>query len=243
MTRNEHPLTERLSTTLVRPPALALALVGGWIALEVGLRRGLVPRLDPVVGAAAADWTVLLVGFPAMAAVLTTVALRVGHRPADWGYDPSLRAVGVGLAGVVLAVPATAATAYVDSALFGLGETSAGFASAVADALAANPELAVVLVLGNGLAVPVAEELVWRGLVQSSLTEAWGAVAGIGTTAALFALKHVVVDGSVARLTTLLVLALLFGVVRHRYGTVASTVTHVGVNMLSTAALVAVALA
>jgi membrane protease YdiL (CAAX protease family) len=243
MTRNELPLTERLSTTLARPPSLALALVVGWIALEAGLRRGLVSRLDPVVGAAAADWTILLVGFPAMAAVLAAVALRAGHRPADWGYDLSLRAVGAGLAGVVVTVPATAATGYVDSALFGLDETGAEFASAVTDALVANPELAVVFLLGNGLAVPLAEELIWRGIVQTDLTDAWGALAGVAVTAALFALKHVVVDGSIARLTSLVVMALLFGVVRHRYGTVASTVTHVGVNALSTAALVAVALA
>ena len=58
-------------------------------------------------------------------------------------------------------------------------------------------------------------------------------------TIVVFALKHVLMDGTFARITTLLMLGLVFGVVRHRWGTGSSTVTHVIVNLYSTSYLVA----
>lgn len=224
-------------------PGLALGIVVGWIALELLLRRGVVSALAPSFASGfAVDWTILLVGFPGMAVVLSVLALRAGHDRGLWGYDWSLRAVAVGLLGIIAAVVLSVVTSQIDAALFGLEETGAAFGGVVGDVLRTTPLLAVVFLLGNGVAVPIAEELVWRGIVQTELVAKWGAVVGILLTAVLFALKHVVVDLSLARITTLVVLGLVLGILRRRYGTVSSTVTHIGVNLLSTVSVVLVAL-
>ena len=52
-------------------------------------------------------------------------------------------------------------------------------------------------------------------------------------------LKHVVVDRSLNRLTTLLAIGTVFGVLRYRLGTGASTIAHVTANLL--ASLIALA--
>ncbi|UPM42987.1 CPBP family intramembrane glutamic endopeptidase [Halocatena salina] len=232
-TRNTHPL-----------PKLALGVVVGWIALELLLRRGVVSVVVSSVGFGfTADWTILLLGFPAMAAVLSAVTLRAGRDSSRWGYEWSLRAVVAGLLGVVVAIGLMIITSQIDAVLFGLEETTATFGTAVTEVLRRTPPLAVVFLLGNGVAVPIAEEQVWRAVVQSEFVASWGAVVGILLTAVLFALKHVVVDGSVVRLTTLVGLGLVLGLLRHRYGTVSSVVTHIGMNLYSTAAIVLIALA
>lgn len=230
----------------VRPSAsvgLALGIAAAWIVLEVALRRGAVPHLASLVGTPfGADWAMLAVGFPAVAGLLSWIAVRRGSDPAEWGYEWSARSVVAGVVGIGAVIAVTAVTGRIDSALFGLEGVEAAFTAAVGDAVRATPALAVLLLVGNGVLGPLAEEQVWRGIVQSELVDSWGAVAGIAATAVLFALKHVVVDLSVARLTTLLALGLAFGILRHRFGTVSSAITHVGVNTISSAALVAVAL-
>jgi hypothetical protein len=57
---------------------------------------------------------------------------------------------------------------------------------------------------------------------------------GIGVTLVIFAMKHVLIDGTVARVTTLLMLGLVFSVVRHHWGTGASAVAHLVVNLYAT---------
>lgn len=107
-------------------PRLALGVVVGWIALELLLRRGVVSVVASSVGFGfAVDWTILLVGFPAMAAVLSAVALRTGHDTGVWGYQWTLRAVAAGLVGVVIALILLPITSQIDAALFGAGETGA----------------------------------------------------------------------------------------------------------------------
>jgi len=226
----------------MRPSSAVVTGLGvavGWLFTELLLRWGvgfalLSAGLSPV----AADWTLLLVGVPLVAGFLSWIALRRGMTPGEWGHDASRSALAAGAAGAPVLLGAIAVTGRVDAALFGLDELEAGVAETIGDELAATPALAVLFLLGNGIAVPVAEEQVWRGIVQTKLVDAWGVPAGIGVTAALFALKHVVVDLSVARPTTLLALALGFGLLRHRYGTTSSTVAHLGVNFASSAALV-----
>ncbi|NEU55548.1 CPBP family intramembrane glutamic endopeptidase [Halorussus sp. MSC15.2] len=177
-----------------------------------------------------------------MGVALSWAAIQSGQRPEAWGYHWSRRSVGVGILGVGVLVAVSAVTGYVDGVLFAGNEMNATFTSAVTDALRTTPSLALVFLLGNGVFGPIAEEQVWRGIVQTDAVEGWGVATGIGTTALLFAFKHVVVDGSVARLTTLLAMGLVLGLLRHRSGTVSSTVAHIGVNTLSTAAIVFAAL-
>lgn len=242
MTRNEPSTTNRPSKQSVATVILPLGIAVGWVGAEFGLRRGVVPHLAaPLGGPFVADWTVLLVGAPVMAGCLSWLAVQGGLSPGNWGYDWSGRAVVLGVVGAVVSLGLTAGTAAIDSALFGGAGANAAFADAVTETVQATPMLAALFLLGNGVVAPIAEELVWRGIVQTRLVEIWGPVVGIGTTAVGFALKHVVVDGSLARLTTLLVLGTVFGLLRYRYGTVSSTVAHVGVNTVSTAALVVVA--
>lgn len=222
---------------------LPLGIAAGWVVLEVALRRGAVQLLGPVVGNPfAVDWTMLLVGFPLMGALLSWVAIRGGRPPSEWGYDRSLWAVVAGGLGVVVLIPVALVTIQIDAYLFGLQQANSAFAGAVAEVLRATPALAVLLLLGNGVVVPIVEEQVWRGVVQSELVETWGPVTGIAVTALLFALKHVVVDLSLVRLTTLVAGGLVLGLIRHRFGTVSSTVSHLGLNLLSTAAVVVAAL-
>lgn len=222
----------------VSRPGLAAGIVVGWIVFELLLRRGVVSVLAPTYGGFAVDWTILLIGFPGIAVVLSVVALKAGQDPDRWGYEWSKRAGAAGVGGIGIAVVLVAVTAQVDAVLFGLESTGAAFGDVVQETLQQTPLLAVVFLLGNGVAVPIAEEQVWRGIVQTEFVARWGTVIGIGLTAILFALKHVVVDLSIARLTTLLVLGLVLGVLRHRYGTVSTVITHIGMNLLSTASVV-----
>ncbi|MDR7556101.1 MAG: type II CAAX endopeptidase family protein [Armatimonadota bacterium] len=94
----------------------------------------------------------------------------------------------------------------------------------------------LVAVPANGLLVPVVEEFAWRGYIQTRILLALGRPAGILTTALLFAAKHVVVDLSLDRVFTLMGGALVLGGVGARWGTQASTVTHVVLNVVATAA-------
>ena len=83
----------------------------------------------------------------------------------------------------------------------------------------------------NGVMVPVVEEFARRGIIQTALVERFSPPLGIGVTSVAFAAKHVVVDRSLGRLTTLLTLASFFGIVCHRLGTGASTATHLPANL------------
>lgn len=225
------------------PRRLLAVAVGGWLVLEAGLRWGAIAGARRLLGHAfVGNAASLLLAMPAIAAAIGWYAARSGRPPDSWGYDWNRRALLAGfLAGpVVLAL--SAAAAQIDALLFDVDEVTAAVATGVGATVEAYPAIAVVFLLGNAVVVPIAEELVWRGIVQTEAVERWGAPVGIATTAIPFALKHVVVDRSVARLTTLVVLAVAFGLVRHRWGTGASTATHVVVNLVASAGLLAVAL-
>ncbi len=94
----------------------------------------------------------------------------------------------------------------------------------------------LVAVPANGLLVPVVEEFAWRGYIQTRMVLALGRPAGIVITAVLFAAKHVVVDRSLGRVFTLMGGALVLGGVGARWGTQASTITHVVLNVVATVA-------
>lgn len=100
----------------------------------------------------------------------------------------------------------------------------------------------LALLLGNGIMVPLIEEFAWRGYIQTRLAAAWGPGPAAAVTAVLFAVKHVVVDQSVLRVVTLMTGALALGVIGRRYGTTASTLAHVILNLAGTAASIAAAI-
>jgi membrane protease YdiL (CAAX protease family) len=95
---------------------------------------------------------------------------------------------------------------------------------------------AVSLILVNGLFVPVAEEYLWRGLVQVRLIRILSMPFAIGLTAVLFSLKHVVVDASLGRFLTLVVFGVICGVVAQRSSWRRSAALHMVVNTVLTVA-------
>jgi membrane protease YdiL (CAAX protease family) len=97
------------------------------------------------------------------------------------------------------------------------------------------PVLQVVsLILVNGLFVPVAEEYLWRGIVQVSLLRILPVPLAIGLTAILFSLKHVLVDASLGRFLTLTAFGVICGVVAYRSSWKRSAALHVVINTVAT---------
>lgn len=234
----ERPAVDRLHASLAGSLATVAALaVASWVGLEFALRRGLVPLLADVVGTAqGADAIVLAVGFPLIAAVVAGVGLAAGLGPDDWDFDVSLRTVGAGVGGILAYWVVFGGLTVVATTVLGVepptGPSSLGVADAPTWAL-------VVLLVGNGVVVPITEELAWRGVVQTALTESYGTVVAVVLTAAAFALKHLVVDLAAPplRVASLVFLALVFCGLRARWGTAASTVAHLGVNLVATASI------
>jgi len=85
----------------------------------------------------------------------------------------------------------------------------------------------------NGLCVPLGEEFLWRGFVQSRLVRAVPVPLAIGITAVCFSLKHVLVDASFGRALTIAALGIIFGILAHRKSWRASAALHIFINTLS----------
>jgi membrane protease YdiL (CAAX protease family) len=92
---------------------------------------------------------------------------------------------------------------------------------------------ATSLIFVNGLYVPVSEEFLWRGFVQSRLARATSAPLAIGITAVCFSLKHVVVDASLGRALSMTALGIIFGIAAYRESWKASAALHIFINTLS----------
>ena len=97
------------------------------------------------------------------------------------------------------------------------------------------PILKVVsLILVNGLFVPIAEEYLWRGLVQVRLIRILPAPFAIGLTAILFSLKHAFVDASLGRFLALIAFGAICGVVAQHDSWRRSAALHIVVNTIVT---------
>lgn len=222
----------------VSPAVAAAAGMVLWVVAEFALRRGVgyavvAPRLGTSLGA---DAAIMVLGFPLIAAAVALVGRRGGVDPDDWDYEVSAWTAGAGLAGFLayfVVFTGVSAAAYVLG--FGLPGNVAGYAGADPAAW-----VLVAFLVGNGVVVPVAEELAWRGAIQTALTESYGTYAAVAVTAVGFVAKHLVVDLAAAplRVVSLSVLALVLCGLRVRYGTASSTVAHVAANLVSTASLV-----
>ena len=92
------------------------------------------------------------------------------------------------------------------------------------DMLAAAASLVVI-----GIMVPIAEEILFRGVIQTYLVRRIGAVAGIILSSLWFALLHI----DVALFAPLFVIGLGLGFVRHRYQSIwGAVVLHAVNNMM-----------
>ena len=90
------------------------------------------------------------------------------------------------------------------------------------------------LILVNGLFVPIAEEYLWRGLVQVRLIHIFPVPFSIGLTAILFSLKHVLVDASLGRFLTLIAFGVICGIVAQRNTWKQSAALHMVINTMAT---------
>jgi len=96
------------------------------------------------------------------------------------------------------------------------------------------PILKVVsLILVSGLFVPIAEEYLWRGLIQVRLIRILPVPFAIGLTAVLFSLKHVLVDASLGRFLALSAFGVICGVVAYRDTWKRSAALHMVINTVA----------
>jgi membrane protease YdiL (CAAX protease family) len=92
----------------------------------------------------------------------------------------------------------------------------------------------VSLILVNGLFVPIAEEYLWRGLVQVHLIRILLTPFAIGLTAVLFSLKHALVDASLGRFLALVAFGVICGTVAQRKSWRHSAALHMVANTVAT---------
>ncbi|MFC7139344.1 CPBP family intramembrane glutamic endopeptidase [Halosimplex aquaticum] len=219
--------------------ALAAGAMVLWVVAEIALRWELVAILaDPIGSPRGADMLLVGIGFPLLAGAIAWLGRRRGIEPEDWDYEVSLRSVAAGVGGVVAFFVALLAVVLTITAIQGMPD--AGTATPPVEPGAATWVLAALLIV-NGLVVPLAEELAWRGVIQTALMDSYGVLAGSAVAATGFVLKHVVVDGGAdpIRLASLVILAVIFSALRARWGTASSTVAHLGANLLATGLAVA----
>jgi membrane protease YdiL (CAAX protease family) len=97
----------------------------------------------------------------------------------------------------------------------------------------------ISLISVNGLFIPVAEEFLWRGLVQPRLTQSIGVFLGISMTAVLFSLKHVLIDASFARFLTIVAFGAITGALAYRESWRTSAALHIFINTVATITAIA----
>jgi hypothetical protein len=223
------------------PAAPALVAIVVWLAVEVAVQRlgrpavqDAIARLtgapDPAALRTAAVVITLVVTMGLLIVIFGALARRAGLTPADLGYRWSRGAVRAGVRAGLALLAVLLVTAAIDRAA--LDRT--GDAVWLRRLAEASPRLVVAILLANGVLAPVVEEYAWRGYIQRRLVQSWGAVTGIAVTASAFALKHVLVDLTLTRLTTLVIGALGLGLIAARWGTGASTVAHALANIAAT---------
>ncbi|MGH2374773.1 MAG: lysostaphin resistance A-like protein [bacterium] len=220
---------------------------GLWAAVEIGIRGGLTTVVGlalllsgvlpeqaltrgPFLGVSFA--ITLFLALIVLSRIFRQRVAREGLGLDDLGYRFGYGRLIAGLAvGILLFGVVFWGTSEIDIALFPEGlEMERVLARLVVEG---GPIVIVSLILGNGVLAPLVEEYAWRGYIQYRLTRGWGASTGFAITALLFALKHVVVDLSFGRITTLLVFAYAIGMVRQRLGTAASTASHMAANLIA----------
>ena len=96
----------------------------------------------------------------------------------------------------------------------------------------------------TGIVVPITDELAWRGVIQTVFMDSFGTHIDGTITALAFVLKHLIVDAAAPflRVASLVTRAFVLCGLRARYGTMSSTVAHLGANSIASALVVLAAL-
>jgi hypothetical protein len=207
--------------------ALAIALVGLAVGVAlvlvvaVGLRAvgvGLTPTMFIVVS------LVLVQGVAFGGVALGYLRFR-GLDGRYLGLDAPFRDVGRDALVVVVGYVLALGAAFTGAVVVSLSGVEAGTNSA-AELGAQNPEVLLLLIPGSLLFIGPGEELLFRGVVQGRIREAFPPVAGVVLAAALFAAVHyaALTGGASARLVSISILflpSLVFGAAYEYTGNVA----------------------
>lgn len=173
------------------------------------------------------------------AAIFLTRFTRPSGRPAS----PPFHAALAGVVAFMLITPIVASLSIALNALLvSLGQPRTPDAAHQTLAILAerrDPTLTALTLAHVALLVPIAEEFIWRGMVQPGIRSALGAWPGIAITTVLFTLIHwgaLAPEGRVVGLSMLFALALGLGILRERTGSVlAPIVVHALFNALNVA--------
>jgi len=221
------------------PVELGIWLVGAMLAYVAGGFGAAVPDTGD------AAYTRLSAGAVGNLAQITVAAAFLGRftNPLPRPALPASRAALEGVTAFLLVTPVAAAVSIaVNAVAVAAGLPRAPEASHATLAVLAerrDPLLAALTLAHVAVLVPVAEELIWRGMVQPWIRAIAGAWAGIALTALLFTLIHVpsiAPDGLPAGLAMLAVLSLGLGIVRERTGSaLAPVVVHALFNAFNVA--------
>jgi membrane protease YdiL (CAAX protease family) len=95
--------------------------------------------------------------------------------------------------------------------------------------------MAVLAIVMNGLWVPLAEEMVWRGAIYGNLKPSLGIWLSVIVTALLFSLKHVAVDLSLSRVLMVFLFGFWLALIREYTGLAGAALAHVAANTTATA--------
>lgn len=222
------------------PAKVGVGAVAIWVVGELATRITTAFVFPPATQGTLLPMVIpFAIAYPLITAVIVLVGYRGGIKREDWGYRWSGVNLAIGsVVGLVLFALTFFLTRQLDAGLFGALATSA--TAQLENMITNSPEmwLRAAYIGVFGLLIPITEEWVWRGVVQSGLTKGMGQVTGFIVTALAYVLKYLLVSLSIVNLTTLLLVALVLGLVRARAGTAASTVTHIVTNLLTAVILI-----
>lgn len=211
---------------------VALGLAAVTLAVEYASRRVAAPALPVLASPSVNDMLASGAAYIALSVLLVIVFREAWSLP---GGPVSLLGRRQPWMGAIAAL-AAAPLAMVDRALWGSVRVPSYSSEPNETVLLAGVVwlAPVVLVAVNGVVIPIAEEWIWRGLVQPRLVGALGAVAGIGLTAVLFSFKHAVVDASLGRLSFIVAGGVVLGLVARSTSWQGSAISHVVMNTVAT---------
>jgi len=227
-------------STTVRNLTVALTVVGVTMAGEYFFRHFVMYWFPTIGELRVNDMISLLVVYTLLMLLfgLTThtdwkqelsgVGFSLQEMMKTWEYVPWLLLMGL-----------SAALVPIDRLLWGGAKLMPWFASQYHNPAgwfhAQAPIIKVVALISiNGFFVPVAEEFLWRGIVQVRLLRILPAPLAIGITAVLFSFKHVVVDDSFGRFLFIIAFGVICGIVAQRKSWRASAAVHLFTNTVST---------
>ena len=216
----------------------ALALVFVIIVVEYAARHLLAPALPVLATPRVDDMVVTGTAY----IVLSLVVMRVvGAQPGSV-LGAVKKALGAWQAwvGAAVALLSAVLVGLVDHALWGSVTLPSFSLPASTTTLAAGARWLepASMMLVNGLVVPIAEEWLWRGVVQPRLVSRMGVAAGIALTAVLFSAKHAVIDASMGRMLAITCGGVILGWVAHKATWRASALSHIIMNSVATAGVI-----